>query len=145
MDIKKGETGQDRVEPTSEGVLGLAELRCMYTNIDGVNSSIKCDSLELAIQQNNPHIIFLTETKLQTTDITSTFVNTCDYNIYQRDRGVIGGGVMIMVHKSLASASCENVSWEDIEAVATTVHINNKKLLLGCRYIQASGIIVRIQ
>ena len=116
----------------------------MYTNIDGVNSSIKCDSLELAIQQNNPHIIFLTETKLQTTDITSTFVNTCDYNICQR-QGCYRWRGNDYVHKSLASAPCENVSWEDIEAAATTVHINNKKLLLGCRYIQASGIIVRIQ
>lgn len=71
---------------------------------------------------------------MQPSDISSIYLNTSNYNIFRRDRGANGGGVVIMIHKSLSSVVVEEDSWGNIEAVASTVFIGKKKLLLGCLY-----------
>lgn len=42
----------------------IDELTCMYTNVDGINTTSKSDIIELAISKENPQIIFISETKL---------------------------------------------------------------------------------
>ena len=69
-------------------------LRVMYTNIDGIVSSL----LELKdyIRKSKPDVVCLTETKLKEEIQLGTIVE--GYNIWRKDRkGKTGGGVLILV------------------------------------------------
>jgi hypothetical protein len=58
-----------------------------------------------------------------------------DYTAYRRDRGTLGGGVFILVHKSLVSSAAPELN-ADCEMNWVRIHLlGNRDLLLGCFYM----------
>lgn len=61
-------------------------LKCIYTNIDGLNA-IKAAEIEVMVSKEKPHIIFLTETKMCSDLTSSQFFDTGSFTVFRWDRG----------------------------------------------------------
>ena len=69
----------------------------MYTNADGIKS--KLTELKGKIQEANPDIICITETKLEAKDQEES-LGLEQYNIWRKERtSKSGGGIMILIKK----------------------------------------------
>ena len=60
-------------------------LKCLYTNIDGLNAT-KGAELQVIIAEKEPHLIFLTETKLSDDTVASQFIDCSNYTVIRKDR-----------------------------------------------------------
>ena len=71
--------------------------------MDGIRNKI--DLFKISVQREDPHIIFISETKLEGSDISDVFFSTETYTIFRKDRFVPdgGGGVAVLVKKCLIS------------------------------------------
>ena len=95
-----------------------SKLRCLYTNIDGLNK-VKGDELCIAFSQQKPHLVFVTETKMQADKNIQQFIDCSNYHVFNKDRkSGYGGGVLILVSNELVVKEFTDKSWEDIEAVS---------------------------
>ena len=131
--IRKPETGTVTKKSviTTESVMFL---RCLYTNIDGLNSG-KGAELQIILEREKPDIVFITETKLSEASITSQYLNCDNYSVFRRDRTTRkGGGVMLMVNKGIPAWDGTWPYWRDIEAVSCEIKVGPKKAVLACVY-----------
>ena len=97
----------------------VSALRVMYTNIDGILSSV----LEVRdyLKESKPDVLCLTETKLKE-EIHLSFKEE-GYNNWRRDRkGKGGGGIMIMVREDIY---VEEVQYGDGMAEIISIIIRN--------------------
>ncbi|XP_070203496.1 uncharacterized protein [Littorina saxatilis] len=86
------------------------------------------------VKYTKPDIICGTESWLKQ-DIKSSEVFPEDYTPYRKDRSTLGGGVFILVHKSLVSTAQPDLDTE-CELIWTQIHLErNKDLLIGCFYM----------
>ena len=88
----------------------------MYSNVDGLTSK----KLELTdtIQEKNPDIICITETKLKP-ESTIESLGLDNYNIWRKDRThKEGGGVMITTKKELTVLEIELMPTTYAEVIA---------------------------
>ena len=109
-------------------------IKCIYTHIDGLNSS-KGNLFNIVVRKENSHVIFLTETKLSDIDVSSQSLDCDTYNVFRRDRlGRGDKGVMILVCKDLAVQEWQDDTWNNIETVACQVKFGEQKLFVGCIY-----------
>ena len=88
--------------------------------------SLKTNNIEFKkfINQSKPHIICLCETWLKLSDR----INIPEYNIYRKDRFGKGGGIAILVKKTIHSRNYNNYKYFDggmLEALVIQVKINN--------------------
>ena len=121
---------------TSKGTVFVKNdcLRCLYTNIDGLNAS-KSAELGIAIGTEKPHVILLTETKLTSEVLTSQFLDCGSYSVFRRDRhSGRGGGVIILVRSDIWAEEVSHEKWENIEAIACRVKVGQRSLMLACIY-----------
>ena len=78
-------------------------------------------------------VIFGTESWLQPA-IPSSEVFPDDYVAYRRDRGSLGGGVFILVHKNLVSTAQPELD-ANTEMIWAKIHMQGSKdLFWGCFY-----------
>ena len=57
------------------------------------------------------------------------------YEVYRKDRGTLGGGAFILVHKSLISTDDTKLE-VDCETIWAKIQLNeNRDLLVGCFYM----------
>ena len=93
MDSQKAKTFTTQKIRTNK----TTKLRIAYTNADGILNGNKIDELFSLIDNYDPDIISLTETKLKPTDIIPHIDN---YQIFRKDRLTsLGGGVAILIKK----------------------------------------------
>ena len=112
----------------------LYSLKCIYTNCDGIGN--KVNELELTISNTEPHLIFLTETKLSQ-DILSQEIFPADrYVVYRRDRDAIfvGGGVCILVRKDIVSFEVNELLLRGCESICCEIVIGKSRILVCCLY-----------
>lgn len=84
----------------------------------------------------NYHILVFTETWLNDSYFNAEIL--CNkYNIFRRDRGSYGGGVLIAVSNDLSCERLPNDS--NIEFVAVAVKLKCKKIFVTCSYIPPSS------
>ena len=77
---------------------------------------------------NNPHIVAIQETKIDSSIATSElFPETCSYNIFRKDRNLHGGGVMLLIHKDTPHIPLSELE-NDSESVSVKVLLT--KLLI---------------
>ena len=103
--------------------------------------NINCQSVvrkraELAalIDYVKPDVVCGTESWLQT-DIQSSEIFPDNYTAYRKDRGTMGGGVFILVHRSLVSTALPDLDAE-CEMIWAKIHMKaNRDLLIGCFYM----------
>ena len=78
-------------ENRNQGHSCTEALKCLYTNIDGLNA-VKGAELQIQIDNEKPHAIFITETKLTDEITTSQFLNCYNYTVLRKDRTTEKGG-----------------------------------------------------
>lgn len=113
--------------------------QCLYTNLDGLSN--KTAELETIMNEENPDIIFLTETKCNPEMLNATLFNTDCYTIVRKDRpdqAAPGGGVTILIKKTLVvteDSVSSLVQHEAQESVWCEVRSKEgKDLVLGTVY-----------
>ena len=109
-------------------------LSCIYTNIDGLNGR-KGAELDTILSSVEPHVIFLTETKMTKSQVTSQFFDCRKYVIFRKERTTgRGGGVQILIRNDLWSREVTDLQSDDIEVVMCELVADQRKLLLACVY-----------
>ena len=105
----------------------------MYTNADGICS--KLPEFKDRIQDINPDIICITETKL-TSNTTDEALGLEQYNIWRKERtNKRGGGIMIMTRKELTATEVELLTTTYAEALAIDIKTKKGSLLVATTYI----------
>ena len=108
----------------------------MYTNIDGISNKIV--DFSLRVDKFKPHIIFITETKLFSSDLTSDYFKIDKYTAYRKERNRLGrghgGGVIILVKSNLVCDQIFKPKWENLEIVACMLKFGHKSVLVACLY-----------
>ena len=86
------------------------------------------DELRVFISDNKPHIIGITETKIDST-IQNSDIEIDDLVIERNDRDKHGGGVVLYIHtcKSINCRLREDLQNTNVESISTQVMSNNKK------------------
>ena len=111
----------------------ISHIKIIYTNADGVSN--KQVELSEIINNEKPHIVLITETKLNSSDISTQIFKVNNYNIYRKDRvnedG--GGGVALLVHQDLFSELIPDNLF-NTETIACKIQYDNQSVLIGCIY-----------
>ena len=99
-------------------------LSFIYSNVRSVCNKI--DEFSSTVNVINPDIFCLSETWLSS-DHSNGFLNLSNYNIFRKDRGSKGGGVLIGTHRRL---EVKPVNYQgDSEIIAVYLFSNKKKSL----------------
>ena len=80
---------------SSNKTLGGLKLNCNNIN------SIRVKKLHLLafLEVHQPHVVAIQETKIDSSIATSElFPETCQYNVFRKDRNLHGGGLQIKLH-----------------------------------------------
>ena len=110
------------------------KLMCMYTNADGLNA-VKGSKLSILIEQCDPDIVLITETKLGPDGVLAQFVDCSNYDVFRKDRMTCeGGGVLIMVRRTIPVTQLFDGPWSSVEAVVCELRMGSKLVHLACMY-----------
>ncbi|XP_055522971.1 uncharacterized protein LOC129717151 [Wyeomyia smithii] len=116
----------------------LSSLLCYYQNVHGLRSKVADFALEASSSLYD--CIVLTETWLDS-DISSSQLFGMDYTVYRTDRCLMnstkarGGGVLIAVRRSLASALLIQAMDDSLEQLWVTIKIDKLNVVIGAIYI----------
>lgn len=110
---------------------------CLYFNARSLRSRLT--ELHQFLYAASYSIIAITETWLDDSFTDGLLDPKNEFNVYRFDRlrAHPGGGVCILVHKSLSSSMIE-IDYDmfaNIEIIAVNVIFNNTKITIGCTYI----------
>ena len=106
----------------------------MYTNADGIDTN-KLAELKDRIQDKNPDIICITETKL-TTNIMDEALGLDQYTIWRKERkNKGGGGILIMTKKELTTTEVQLPTTTYAEVLAIDIKTKKGSLLVATTYI----------
>ena len=84
------------------------------------------DELQVFISDNKPHIIGITEAKIDST-IQNSDMEIDDYVIERDDRDKHGGGVALCIHKSINYRLREDLQNTNVESISIQVKVGNYK------------------
>ena len=106
----------------------------LYTNLDGINKH-KGGELSVLLNRMNPHVVFVTETKMNDDEVTTQFMDCSNYAEFRKDRNSgHGGGVLILVRNDQMVHEYNDKVLGDIEAVACKMKFNHHAFTLVCMY-----------
>ena len=110
-----------------------SKLKAMLINGNSVKSTLKVSELQATIHSTNPDILFLVETKLDSSIPTYSFLPT-NYEAIRKDRNAHGGGVLIALRNDIIADPQDKLS-TTCEIVWTKVHFfRNKAVYLASYY-----------
>ena len=122
------------VRSHNEMIVAHHKLRCLYTNLDGLNS-LKGGELSIMLNQVKPHIVFLSETKMNSEHNVAQFVDCSEYIVIRKDRGSgHGGGVMMLVRNGISIEELNDKVWDDTESVVCEIKIGHHTVKVACIY-----------
>ena len=110
----------------------ISGLKFISMNIN----SIRGKKLELLafLDFNQPHIVAIQETKIDSSIATSElFPETCPYSVYRKDRNIHGGGVMLLVHKDISHIPITELE-NDSESIWVKVFVNKTSHFVAIWY-----------
>ncbi|MEL7079481.1 MAG: reverse transcriptase domain-containing protein, partial [Cyanobacteria bacterium J06582_2] len=111
---KKTENKNNKISSNSISMMSI--------NINGIRS--KKDTLAAFLDTNKPEIVAIQETKIDNNIMSSEIIpKECDYIIYRKDRTGRGGGVMLLVKKSIQQLSLNELENES-ESIWVKVKID---------------------
>ena len=137
----ENQTNQDKTRPDSTNFLNdnatnignNSSVKVLYTNIDSITNKVQ--RFKDRVTKICPHIICITETKLNPSDKTEDYFKIKNYNSFRKDRTSNGGGgVIILVSDHLCSEEIHYETWLDTEVIACMIKTGAKKLLCACIY-----------
>ena len=110
----------------------LGGLKFISLNINSIRGE-KMDLLAF-LDVQNPHIVAIQETKIDSSIATSQFFpETCPYNIFRKD----GGGVMLLIHKDIPHMPLSELE-NDSESVLVKVQCICKQKFSLCGKLVSS-------
>ena len=80
------------------------------------------DELRIFISEQRPHIICITETKIDST-IDNSHIEIDDYVVVRNDRNRHGGGVAMYIHKTVNYKLREDLAFSEIESISIQVKV----------------------
>ena len=104
-------------------------------------NSIRSKKLELLafLDFHQPQIVAIQETKIDSSISTSElFPESCPYNVYRRDRTLVGGGVMLLIHKDISYMPITELE-NDSESVWVKVFANKTSHFVASWYRPPGG------
>ena len=110
----------------------ISGLKFISMNIN----SIRGKKLELLafLDFHQPHAVAIQETKLDSSIATSElFPETCPYSVYRKDRNILGGGVMLLVHKDISHMLITELE-NDSESIWVKVFANKTSHFVASWY-----------
>ena len=144
---------QNRFDPLSKDKnIGLSSKSSKETNpsnktLDGLKlisiniNSIRGKKLDLLafLEVHQPHVVAIQETKIDSSIATSElFPETCQYNIFRKDRNLHGGGVMLLIHKDSPHMPLSELE-NDSESVWAKIFANKTSHYVASWYRQPGG------
>ena len=84
------------------------------------------DELRIFISEHRPHIICITETKIDST-IDNSHIEIDDYVVVRNNRNRHGGGVAMYIHKTVNYKLREDIAFSEIESISIQVKVGNYK------------------
>ena len=107
--------------------------------LDIFSLMLHLDELRIFLNEQRPHIIGITETKIDSTTDNS-HIEIDDYVVERNDRNRHGGGVAMYIHKSVNYRIREDLSNSDIESISTLVKVCNYKPFIVTSIYMPPGI-----
>lgn len=98
-----------------------------YININSL--SYKFDEIKELLTENIVDVLFIAETKLDSTFNDNLFV-VDGYKLQRRDRTKNGGGILSFIKSDIPSSRKPNLESEHLENICLEVHVNTKKWLI---------------
>ena len=97
------------------------------------------DELRIFLNEQRPHIIGITETKIDS-NIDNSHIEIDDYVVERNDRNRHGGGVAMYIHKSVSYRLREDLSNSDTESISIQVKVCNYKPFIVTSIYRPPGI-----
>ena len=102
-------------------------------NVNFQSASVKRAKIPNLLDSLKLDVILGTETWLDPS-ISSSEILPRLYNVYRKDRGGKGGGVLIAVHNTLDSSAAPEMEVEDCELLWIRVKLKGRRTLYLCAY-----------
>ena len=110
--------------------------KTMALNIFSLLSHL--DELRVFVSEERPHIICITDTKIDST-IDNSHIETDDYVVVRNDRNRHGGGVAIYMHKTVNYKLREDLAYSEIESISIQVKVGIYKPFIVTSVYRPSG------
>ena len=115
----------------------LGGLKLISININSIRGK-KLDILT-CLEVNQPHGVSNQETKIDSSIATSElFPETCQYNVFRKDRNLHGGGVMLLIHKDIPHMPLSELE-NDSESVWAKIFATQTSYYVASWYRQSGG------
>ena len=115
----------------------LGGLKLISININSIRGK-KLDLLAF-LEVHQPHVVAIQETKIDSSIATSElFPETCQYNVFRKDRNLHGGGVMLLIHKDIPHMPLSELE-NDSESVWAKIFANKTSHYVASWYRQPGG------
>ena len=115
----------------------LGGLKLISININSIRGK-KLDLLAF-LEVHQPHVVAIQETKIDSSIATSElFPETCQYNVFRKDRNLHGGGVMLLIHKDIPHMPLTELE-NDSESVWAKIFANKTSHYVASWYRQPGG------
>jgi len=109
----------------------VTSLQCIYFNARSIVHKMEC--LLATVESTKPDIVGISET-WTTEEISDAELGIAGYDLYRKDRGSHGGGVLMYVRSSLQSIDFYPVSTFQEQVWCRIPGTNGKELLVGVCY-----------
>ena len=121
----------------------LGGLKLTSININSIRGK-KLDLLAF-LEVHQPHVVAIQETKIDSSIATSElFPETCQYNVFRKDRNLHDGGVMLLIHKDIPRMPLSELE-NDSESVSAKIFANKTSHYVASWYRQPGGSIEEFQ
>ena len=112
-------------------------MKLISININSIRGK-KLDLLAF-LEVHQPHVVAIQETKNDSSIATSElFPETCQYNVFRKDRNLHGGGVMLLIHKDIPHMPLSELE-NDSESVWAKIFANKTSHYVASWYRQPGG------
>lgn len=124
----------------SPNVAKAKGLKIAHLNIRSLKHKI--DQLRILLHDNALDVLAISESHL-TDDVHKSQIEIDNYDVYRRDRGSAGGGVVVYVKSSIPHEHCPSLNpHPSLEALwVKIIHAHTKPLLLCCVYRPPSATV----
>ena len=96
------------------------------------------DELRIFVSEQRPHIVYITETKIDST-IDNSHIEIDDYVVVGNDRNRHGGGVVMYIHKTVYYTLREDLAYSEIESISIQIKVGNYKPFIATSVYRSPG------
>ena len=93
---RENSSAKESLKEPSRGTREICKVRehikCLYTNIDGINA-LKGAELKAVVDEVEPHVVFLTETKLLKDMVISQYLDCTNFSVLEETEDKDGEAV----------------------------------------------------